>query len=51
MALYTGGFGSGQRLLARDFLVLGLITFWIYTAVRFARDWFLRYLVPASQPA
>ena len=37
MALLTGGFGSGQRLLARDFLLLGLITFWIYTAVRFAR--------------
>jgi class 3 adenylate cyclase len=47
MARYTSGFGSGQRLLAKDFLVLGLLTFWIYTAVRlaaalnahFARRW------------
>jgi len=37
MALFSGGFGTGQRLLARDFLVLGLITFWIYTAVRLSR--------------
>jgi len=37
MALFTGGFGSGQRLSARDFLVLGLITFWIYSALRLAR--------------
>jgi hypothetical protein len=35
MARYTGSVGSGQRLVARDFLVLGLITFWVYTAVRF----------------
>jgi len=34
--LFKGGTGSGQRLLTRDFLVLGLITFWIYSAVRFA---------------
>lgn len=33
---FKGGNGSGRRLLARDFLVLGLITFWIYTVVRFA---------------
>jgi class 3 adenylate cyclase len=45
--LFKGGYGSGQRLLARDFLVLGLITFWIYSAARlalalsahFARRW------------
>lgn len=37
MVLFTGGFGSGQRLSARDFLALGLITFWIYPALRLAR--------------
>jgi class 3 adenylate cyclase len=38
MALFTrGGFGSGQRLSAGGFLVLGLLTFWVYSAVRFAR--------------
>ena len=45
--LFKGGNGSGQRLLTRDFLVLGLITFWVYTALRlaaalnahFARRW------------
>jgi class 3 adenylate cyclase len=31
------GFGSGQRLSASGFVVLGLITFWIYSAVRLAR--------------
>ena len=38
MAVFTrGGFGSGQRLSASGFVVLGLITFWIYSAMRFAR--------------
>jgi class 3 adenylate cyclase len=45
--LFKGGYASGQRLLTRDFLVLGLITFWIYPAARlalalnahFARRW------------
>ncbi|HSA89180.1 MAG TPA: adenylate/guanylate cyclase domain-containing protein [Burkholderiales bacterium] len=32
--LFKGGYGLGQRLMARDFLVLGLITFWIYPVVR-----------------
>jgi class 3 adenylate cyclase len=38
MAVFTrGGFGSGQRLSASGFVVLGLITFWIYSAMRFVR--------------
>ena len=32
----NGGFGSGQRLSASGFLALGLITFWVYSALRFA---------------
>ena len=35
-ALYTGGFGSAQRLALRDFVLLGFITGWIYTALRFS---------------
>lgn len=31
-----GSFGSGQRLSATGFLVLGLLTFWIYSTLRFA---------------
>jgi class 3 adenylate cyclase len=34
--LSTGGFGSAQRLALRDFVLLGLLTGWIYTAVRFS---------------
>jgi hypothetical protein len=37
MGLYTGGFGSAQRLALRDFVVLGVITFWIYTALRLGK--------------
>lgn len=37
MGLYTGGFGSAQRLALRDFVVLGVITFWIYNALRLAK--------------
>ena len=37
MGLYTGGFGSAQRLALRDFIVLGVITFWIYHALRLAK--------------
>ena len=48
MALHSGGFGSAQKLALRDFVLLGFITFWIYTALRlasalgehFARRWF-----------
>lgn len=48
MALYMGGFGSAKKLALRDFVLLGLLTFWIYTALRlanalgehFARRWF-----------
>jgi class 3 adenylate cyclase len=37
MAVFTrGDFGAGQRLAASGFVVLGLITFWIYSALRFA---------------
>jgi class 3 adenylate cyclase len=31
------GFGSGQRLSAGSFVVLGLITFWVYSALRLGR--------------
>ena len=30
-------FGSGQRLSPGSFVALGLLTFWIYTALRLAR--------------
>lgn len=37
MAVFTsGGFGSGQRLSASGFVVLGLITFRVYSVLRFA---------------
>jgi class 3 adenylate cyclase len=37
MTVFTsGGFGSGQRLSLSGFLVLGLITFWVYSALRLA---------------
>lgn len=35
-AFSTGGFGAGQRLSVTGFVVFGLITFWIYNALRFA---------------
>lgn len=34
-AFSAGGFGSGQRLPVTGFVVFGLITFWIYTVLRF----------------
>lgn len=37
MATFTRGeFGYGQRLSASGFVVLGLITFWVYSALRIA---------------
>lgn len=37
MTAFTGGgYGSGPRLSATGFLSLGLITFWVYTVLRFA---------------
>jgi len=35
-AFSTGGFGAGQRLSVTGFVVFGLITFWVYSALRFA---------------
>lgn len=35
-AFSTGRFGAGQRLPMIGFVVFGLVTFWIYTALRFA---------------
>ncbi len=37
MAAFTGGtFGSGERLSTTGFLALGLLTFWVYSVLRFA---------------
>lgn len=37
MAIFTnGGYGSGARLSTTGFLSLGLISFWVYSALRFA---------------
>lgn len=32
-----GGFGSAQRLSTTGFIILGLLTFWVYSVLRFAR--------------
>jgi len=37
MAAFTGGsYGSGSRLEATGFLVFGLLSFWVYSVLRFA---------------
>ncbi|MDA8110529.1 MAG: adenylate/guanylate cyclase domain-containing protein [Betaproteobacteria bacterium] len=40
MALFKGGgLGAGQRLSATGFLALGVLTFWVYSVLRFAAAW------------
>ena len=32
-----GGFGNAQRLSTTGFIILGLLTFWVYSVIRFAK--------------